>query len=137
VGFEGEKGRPSSPLAITVPGAADIAAARAANVAAGRPENPLGARILSLYPQENISGAKANYAYSLPNIIDSNNFVVKVDHRFSDRFNVSGRYLFGDGNQTFPLNSGQGSELPAYQTVVPTRVQLAGLSASQIYSPTG
>ena len=127
VGYEGERGRPSSSLAISVPGAADIAAARAANAAAGRPENPLGAQILGLFPQENIPGAKANYAYSLPNIIDSNNFLVKIDHRFSDRFNLSGRYVFGDGNQTFPLNSGQGSELPSYQTVVPTRVQLAGV----------
>ena len=132
VAFEGEKGRPSSSLAITVPGAADIAAARAANLAAGRPENPLGAQILALYPQENIPGAKANYAFSVPNIIDSNNFVAKIDHRFSDRFTLSGRYLFGDGNQTFPLNSGQGSELPAYQTVVPTRVQLAGVNLSQM-----
>ena len=43
-GFEGERGRPSSSLAVTVPGAADIAAARAANAAAGRPENALGAK---------------------------------------------------------------------------------------------
>ena len=42
-GFEGERGRPSSSLAVSVPGAADIAAARAANAAAGRPENALGA----------------------------------------------------------------------------------------------
>jgi hypothetical protein len=132
VAFEGERGRPSSSLAITVPGAADIAAARNANAAADRTENALGAKILSLFPQENIPGAKANYAYSLPNIIDSNNFVVKIDHHFGDRFNLSGRYLFGDGNQTFPLNSGQGSELPAYQTIVPTRVQLAGVNFSQI-----
>ena len=111
VGFEGERGRPSSSLAVTVPGAADIAAARAANAAAGRPENALGAKILSLFPQENIPGAKANYAYSLPNIINSDNFLVKIDHRFNDRFNLSGRYVFGDGNQTFPLNSGQGSQL--------------------------
>jgi hypothetical protein len=59
---------------------------------------------------------------------------VKVDHGFRDRVMLSGRYVFGDGTQTFPLNSGQGSELPAYQTVVPTRVQLAGLNATQILS---
>jgi hypothetical protein len=70
--------------------------------------------------------------YSLPNVIDSDNFLVKIDHRFSDRFNLSGRYVYGDGNQTFPLTSGQGSQLPSYQTVVPTRVQLAGLNLSQI-----
>jgi len=132
--FEGERGRPSSSLAVTIPGAADIAAARTANVAAGRPENALGAKILSLYPQENIPGARSNFAYSLPNLIDSDNFLVKLDHRFSDRFNLSGRYVFGNGNQTFPLNSGQGSQLPAYQTAVPTRVQLAGLNLTQAFS---
>ncbi len=130
--FENERGRPSSALAISVPSAQDIAAARAANAAAGRAENPLGATLLSLYPKENIPGAKANYAFSLPNIIDSNNFLIKIDHRFNDRLNLSGRYVYGDGNQTFPLNSGQGSELPTYQTVVPTRVQLAGLNLSQV-----
>jgi hypothetical protein len=132
VSFENERGRPSSALAISVPGAQDIAAARAANAAAGRAENPLGTTLLGLYPKENIPGAKANYAFSLPNIIDSNNFLIKIDHRFNDRLNLSGRYVYGDGNQTFPLNSGQGSELPAYQTVVPTRVQLAGLNLSQV-----
>lgn len=131
-GFEGERGRPSSSLAVTVPGAADIASARASNAAADRPENALGVTILGLFPKENILGAKANYVYSLPNIIDSDNFLVKIDHRFSDRFNLSGRYVFGNGNQTFPLNSGQGSQLPPYQTVVPTRVQLAGLNFSQV-----
>jgi hypothetical protein len=134
--YEGERGRPSSSLAVTVPGAADIAAARAANAGAGRAENALGAKILSLYPAENSPGAKANYLYSAPNNIDSDNFVVKIDHRLGERFNLSGRYAFGNGNQTFPLNSGQGSQLPAYQTIVPTRVQLAGLSLTQNLTPT-
>src|SRR5262249_55148505 len=132
VGYEGERGRPSSSFATSVPGPADIASAPPSNAPAGRPENPLGATIMSLFPHENIPGAKSNYVYSLPNIIDSDNFLVKIDHRFNDRLNLSGRYVFGDGNQTFPLNSGQGSQLPSYQTVVPTRVQLAGLNSSQM-----
>jgi Carboxypeptidase regulatory-like domain len=132
IAYEGERGRPSSSLVVSVPGTADIAAARAANVAAGRAENALGTRILGLFPQPNVPGAKANYAYSTPNNLDSDNFVVKVDQRFGDRVTLSGRYVFGDGTQTFPLNSGQGSQLPSFQTVVPTRVQLAGLNASQI-----
>ncbi|MFL6448182.1 MAG: hypothetical protein ACJ746_10910 [Bryobacteraceae bacterium] len=132
VGYEGERGQPSSSLAVTVPSAKDIASARAANAAAGRRENALGATLLSLFPGENNPGAKTNYVYSLPNIIDSDNFLVKTDHRFNERFNLSGRYVFGQGNQTFPLTSGQGSQLPLYQTVVPTRVQLAGLNFSQV-----
>lgn len=133
-GFEGERGRPSSSLAVSVPSARDIASARAANAAANRPENTLGAKLLSLFPVENNPGAKANYVYSVPNLIDSDNFLVKIDHRFSEKLNLSGRYVFGNGNQTFPLNSGQGSQLPPYQTVVPTRVQLAGLNFSQMLS---
>src|SRR5262249_33634000 len=132
IGFEGERGRPNSTLAIPVPSDRDIAAARDANRLAGRPENPLGARLLSLYPHENNPGAGGNYVYSVPNLLNSDNFLVKIDHRFSERFSLSGRYVFGDGDQTFPLNSGQGSELPAYQTVVPTRVQLAGLNLTQV-----
>jgi hypothetical protein len=132
--FEGERGRPNSTLAVTVPGEKDIIAARSANLAASRPENPLGAALLGLFPHQNNPGSGGNYVYSVPNLLDSDNFLVKIDHRFSDRFNLSGRYVFGNGNQTFPLNSGQGSELPAYQTVTPTRVQLAGLSLSQVFT---
>jgi Carboxypeptidase regulatory-like domain/TonB dependent receptor/TonB-dependent Receptor Plug Domain len=131
-GFEGERGRPNSTLAVSVPSDRDIAAARNANLAADRPENPLGARLLSLFPHENNPGAGSNYVYSVPNLLNSDNFLVKIDHHISDRFNLSGRYVFGNGRQTFPLNSGQGSELPPYQTVVPTRVQLAGLDFSQV-----
>ena len=40
----------------------------------------------------------------------------------------------GTATRPFPLNSGQGSELPAYQTVTPTRVQLAGLNLSQVFT---
>ncbi len=132
VGFEGERGRPSSSLAVTVPSERDISSARAANAAANRPENALGASLLSLFPHENNPGAGGNYVYAIPNILNSDNFLVKIDHRLSDRFNLSGRYVFGNGNQTFPLNSGQGSQLPPYQTVTPTRVQLSGLNVSQV-----
>jgi outer membrane receptor protein involved in Fe transport len=132
--FDGERGRLSSSLAVVVPSANDITSARAANAAAGRPENALGAALLALYPGENNPAVKANYVYDLPNVIDSSNFVVKIDHRLSERLNLSGRYVFGDGNQTFPLTTGQGSQLPPYQTVVPTRVQLAGLNFSQVLS---
>ena len=132
VGFEGERGRPNSTLAVSVPSEKDIAAARNANRAADRPENPLGTALLNFFPHENNPGTGGNYVYSVPNLLNSDNFLVKIDHHLSGKFNLSGRYVYGNGNQTFPLNSGQGSELPAYQTVVPTRVQLAGLNFSQI-----
>ena len=75
-----------------------------------------------------------NYSFAAPNTNNSDNFLVKLDHRFDDRSNLSGRYIFGDGSQTFPLTSGNGSPSPEYQTVVPTRIQLFGLNLSQVLS---
>lgn len=131
-GYEGQRERVTSPFAVRVPSPADIADARAANAAAGRPENPLSTRLLDLYPRENNPGGSNNLAFSATNRNDSDNFLVKIDHRINDKLNLSGRYIFGDGNQIFPLTSGFGSPLPPYQTVVPTRIQLVGLNLSQL-----
>ncbi len=136
-GYEGQREFVNSPFIVRVPSAADIAAARAANATAGRAENSLGTRLLGLFPTANLSVATGNnYAFAAPNLNNSDNFLVKVDHRFSDNFNMSGRYIYGKGTQNFPLTSGNGSPLPEYQTVVPTKIQLLGLNFSQILSPT-
>ncbi len=133
-GYEGQREGVTSSFARRVPSAADIAAARASNAASGRPENSLGTSLLGLFPAPNLSAATGNnYAFGVTNLNDSDNFLAKIDHRFNDQFNLSGRYIFGDGLQIFPLTSGNGSPLSAYQTVVPTRVQLVGLNLSQIY----
>src|SRR5215470_11280560 len=136
-GYEGQREFVFSPGVVRVPSAANLAAARAANAAAGLPENPLSARILQLFPAPNfnVTGETGNnYSFAAPNTNNNDNFVVKLDHRFNDRFNLSGRYVFGDGGQTFPLTSGNGSPLTAYQTVVPTRIQLFGLNLTQVLS---
>ncbi|MGH9913853.1 MAG: TonB-dependent receptor domain-containing protein, partial [Pyrinomonadaceae bacterium] len=134
-GYEGQREFVFSPAAVRVPSAADIAAARGANTASGLTENALSTNLLSLFPTPNVNVATGNnLAFAAPNVNNSDNFLVKIDHRFSDRLNLSGRYIFGDGSQTFPLTTGNGSPLPPYQTVVPTRIQLFGLNLSQILS---
>ncbi|MBO0724476.1 MAG: TonB-dependent receptor, partial [Blastocatellia bacterium] len=126
------------PGVARVPSAADIAAARAVNAAIGRPENPLSTQLLQQLfptPNQNLTAATGNnYSFAAPNTNDSDNFLVRIDHNFSDRLTLNGRYVFGDGNQTFPLTSGNGSPLPQYQTVVPTRVQLFGANLTQVLS---
>jgi outer membrane receptor protein involved in Fe transport len=136
-GFEGQREFVFSPFVVRVPSAAEVAAARMVNAAAGLTENPLSTTILQLFPQPNLSVTTGNnYSFAAPNTNNSDNFLVKIDHRFNDSYTLSGRYIFGDGDQVFPLTTGNGSPLPAYQTVVPTRVQLFGLNLSQILSPT-
>jgi outer membrane receptor protein involved in Fe transport len=135
-GYEGQREFVFSPLVVTVPSAADLAAARQINAAAGLTESPLSTSILQLFPQPNLNVvAGNNYSFAAPNTNNSDNFLVKIDHRFNDSYTLSGRYIFGDGDQVFPLTTGSGSPLPDYQTVVPTRVQLLGLNLSQILSP--
>jgi len=134
--YEGQREFVFSPSFVRVPSPAELAAARNANLAADRGENPLSTRILQLFPQPNQQLSPGNnYSFAAPNTNDSDNFLVKIDHHFSDNYTLSGRYIFGDGDQVFPLTTGNGSPLPAYQTVVPTRIQLFGLNLSQVISP--
>src|SRR5262245_33140253 len=134
--YEGQREFVFSPSLVRVPSAAELAAARNANLAADRSENPLSTRILQLFPQPNQTLSPGNnYSFAAPNTNNSDNLLVKIDHHFSDNYILSGRYIFGDGNQVFPLTSGNGSPLPAYQTVVPTRIQLFGLNLSQVIGP--
>jgi outer membrane receptor protein involved in Fe transport len=134
-GYEGQREFVFSPSVVRVPDAADLAAARATNSARGLPENVLSTRLLQLFPQSNLNvTAGNNYSFAAPNTNNSDNLLGKIEHRFSDSYSLSGRYIFGDGNQVFPLTSGNGSPLPAYQTVVPTRIQLFGLNLSQVFS---
>jgi hypothetical protein len=132
-GYEGQREFVYSPSVVRVPDAADITAARSVNASAGVPENALSSNLLQLFPQPNVDVTTGNnYSFAAPNTNNSDNFLAKIEHPFSDSYNLSGRYIFGDGGQVFPLTTGNGSPLPAYQTVVPTRIQLFGLSLSQI-----
>jgi len=132
-GYEGQREFVFSPSVVRVPDAADLAAARIANSAAGLQENALSTRLLQFFPGPNLNATSGNnYSFAAPNTNNSDNVVAKVEHRFNDNYTLSGRYIFGDGKQVFPLTTGNGSPLPAYQTVVPTRIQLAGLNLSQV-----
>jgi hypothetical protein len=126
-GYEGQREFVFSPAQVRVPTPAEIAAV-------GSP-NALGLRLAALFPAPNLNVASGNnYSFAAPNVNNSDNFLAKVDHRVRPSLSLSGRYVFGDGSQTFPLTSGFGSPLPAYQTVVPTRVQLLGLGLTHILS---
>jgi hypothetical protein len=143
-GYEGQREFFISVNQVRVPSAADIADARAIN-AFGRGENPLSTILLALFPSPtdpnvslfppptNFAGPPPpNFSFAAPNKNNNDNFLVKIDYRFSNRFNLNGRYVFGDGSQTSPLTSGNDSPLPQYQTVVPTRNQLFGLNLAQV-----
>ena len=54
--------------------------------------------------------------------------IAKVDHNFNPNNLLTGRYYFGDSDQSFPFAQLAGGLLPGFNTVTPTRVQLVSLS---------
>jgi hypothetical protein len=81
------------------------------------------------WPAPNISGDGCpNLATStlFKNRVDS--MIAKVDHNFNPNNMLTGRYYFGDSDQSFPFAQLAGGLLPGFNTVTPTRVQLVSLS---------
>jgi hypothetical protein len=60
------------------------------------------------------------------NRVDS--FIGKVDHNFNPNNLLTGRYYFGDSDQSFPFAQLAGGLLPGFNTTTPTRVQLVSIS---------
>jgi len=144
LGFEGQREFVNSPILVRVPNAGDIATARMINAGAFgdpvRAESALAASLLNnpnFFPTANTNVAATagnNFSSASANRNDSDNFVAKVNHKINDRLDLSARYIYGDGNQQFPLATGNGSPLQPFQTVVPTRINLLGLNLTQVLS---
>ncbi len=64
------------------------------------------------------------------NRVDS--LIGKIDHNFNASNLITGRYYFGDSDQSFPFAQLAAGILPGFNTVTPTRVQLVSLSYVKI-----
>ena len=63
--------------------------------------------------------------------------IAKIDQAFDQNNILTGRYFFGDSTQSFPLAlNATGGQLPGFNTVTPTRVQLVALSYVHVLSST-
>lgn len=127
--YEGVREKGSQSSLSCVPDPADLATAT----------NPVIQNLLALnpWPAPNLSGAGCpNVSLSTPfsNRVDS--VIVKLDHNFSTNHLFTGRYYFGDSDQSFPLALTGGGQLPNFNTLTPTRVQLVSLSHVWTISPT-
>src|SRR5579864_8852999 len=69
------------------------------------------------------------------NRVDS--FIVKLDQHLGKQGSdvLTGRYFYGDSDQSFPLALGGGTTVPNFNTVTPTRVQVLSLSYTHLLSP--
>ncbi len=144
--YEGQREAGAQAGLGCVPDAASIAAAKAQAAANGvslsQPMLNLLAR--NPWPTPNIAGATANLdgtcnppnanapadnlatSTRFDNNIDS--FIGKIDYNPNSANMITGRYYFGNSNQSFPFAQLAGGLLPGFNTVTPTRVQLVSLS---------
>jgi len=131
VDYEGQRENGAQAGVTCVPDPAQIAADGGATnsvIAALLARNP--------FPVPNIAGATSDdTGCSSANLSTSTRFfnrvdslITKVDYNFNASNFVTGRYYFGDSNQSFPFAQLAGGLLPGFNTVTPTRVQLVSLS---------
>jgi Carboxypeptidase regulatory-like domain/TonB dependent receptor-like, beta-barrel/TonB-dependent Receptor Plug Domain len=103
--------------------------------------NSIGQNFLSFIPLAPSPGALVNIAAN--NRIDLNGFQAKVDYIFSPSHRLSVKYLFGDSLQSQPPAPGVPQAVgplatspDMWNSVAPSRSQLAGLNYTWTISPT-
>src|SRR5579859_791865 len=113
--------------------------------------NPVTAAMLKFWPQPNIGTRPTappigdadptwfaydggcpngpNASLITPSYNNLSSVIGKIDHNFNQSNILTGRYFFGDSTQSFPLAlTASGGQLPGFNTITPTRVQLVSLS---------
>ena len=114
----------------------------------GGPTNPVIRRLLERnpWPRPNrpvplcrvdpVRCLEPNLFVTTPASNDIDSAIVKIDHSFNDRNQVTGRYYYGDSDQSFPLAILAGNVLPGFNTITPTTVNLVSLSYLKIFTST-
>ncbi len=140
--YEGQRETVGTVTTACVPDPAQIAADELVN---GQP-NAVTAAMLKFWPAPNIPGtfnnpsapgtgedlgcpAGPNASLITPSYNNLSSVIGKIDHNFNQNNILTGRYFFGDSTQSFPLAlTASGGQLPGFNTITPTRVQLVSLS---------
>ena len=151
--YEGQRESVGVVTLACVPTQAYITAATA-TAAAGKGVSPIGLALLNFWPHNAANyipgatsgdsgcfnpsdGSNTDYTAIAPSFNNLSSVIGKIDHEFNANDSITGRYFFGDSTQQFPLAlNATGGELPGFDTVTPTRVQLVSLSYVHVVSST-
>ena len=79
---------------------------------------------------------------SAPNTDSLSSFKIKLDFKMNEKMQLTGRYVFADSLQSAPLGGytlppapGSGLKSDAFNSIAPTRVQVAGIGWTYTISP--
>jgi len=138
--YEGQREYGGLPSLTHVPAQADIQAAlNSPTVIAAGGQNPVIANLLARqpWPAPNIptdgNGNNLLATTRFSNRLDS--AIGKIDQHLGRGDVLTGRYYFGDSAQSFPLALVGGGNLPGFNTITPTRVQLVSISFTHVITP--
>src|SRR5467141_4625548 len=154
--YEGQRERVGVVTQACVPTQANIAQAKSNVTSGGGTISPTGLALLNFWPHDaanyipgitsndsgcfnpsDLSTSVPDYTAIAPSFNNLTSMIAKIDHSFNQNNTVTGRYFFGDSTQQFPLAlNATGGELPGFDTVTPTRVQLVSLSYVRVFSST-
>ena len=144
--YEGQRETVGTVTTACVPDPAQVQADISSIIASGGTPSPVTQAILKFWPAPNIPGtfgnpsapgtgedvgcpAGPNASLITPSYNNLSSVIGKIDHNFNQNNILTGRYFFGDSTQSFPLAlTASGGQLPGYNTITPTRVQLVSLS---------
>src|SRR3954468_15180168 len=132
VNYEGQREK----VGVVTLGCVPVGAAPDGSLDPSQSSNPVIQAFLARHPwpAPNIASAVAsgdcpNASIISPSSNRVDSVIAKIDHSFNPSNLVTGRYYFGDSDQSFPLAlTASGGQLPGFNTFTPTRVQLVSLS---------
>ena len=136
--YEGWREYGSLPAVANVPTQAQVNAF----TAGGGVVNPVIANLMARNPWgiPLPAGDPSNPAYATVQVADKfmnsvDSVIAKIDQHIRSGGLLTGRYYYGNSNQSFPFALGGGTTIPNYNTVTPTRVQVLSLSYTQVFTP--
>jgi Carboxypeptidase regulatory-like domain len=94
--------------------------------------NLTGLALLDLYPAPNVNSTQNNISSSGANILNSDQFSMRVDHRIGDADQIYAVYEFSDSTSLSPLTR----TVLGWGTKSPTRAQSASTGWTHIFGPT-
>jgi len=129
--YEGQREAVGSDFVLGVPTNQEISQAQVLALSSGQivTVNPALLNILSTFYPTSDSSSIASVVNDTNNL---DNLNIKLEHNLANNELITGRYAFGQSNQSFPLGSqggfGKGSRLPEFAQTSPARVQVASFS---------
>ncbi len=127
--YEGQRETGGLNSTACVPTTEDITTATSLLAQQDISVNPVISKLLARNPWPAATSESCNNVSATANIFNSvNSLIAKADYNINEKNMLTARYYYSTSNQSFPLGLGGTGDLPGYNTVTPTNVNLLSFS---------